>query len=62
VYVIGAEMTLPPLAQRALDTILLANPRSVSIVLNKVDFSRNRSNYSRHFGHENKGSFAGASV
>src|SRR5215207_2104870 len=31
VYVIGAEMTRPRVAQRALDTILLANPRSVSI-------------------------------
>ncbi len=56
VYVIGAEMTRPRLAQRALDTILLANPRSVSIVLNKVDFSRNRSYYSRYFGHQYKDS------
>jgi capsular exopolysaccharide synthesis family protein len=62
VYVIGAEMTRPRLVQRALDTILLANPRSVSIVLNKVDFSRNRSYYSRHFGQQYKDSFAGAST
>jgi capsular exopolysaccharide synthesis family protein len=60
VYVIGAEMTRPRLAQRALDTILLANPRSVSIVLNKVDFSRNASYSSRYFGY--KTHYAGASA
>ena len=62
VYVIGAEMTRPRLAQRALDTIVLANPRSVSIVLNKVDFSRNPSYYSGDFGHQYKNHYAGASA
>jgi capsular exopolysaccharide synthesis family protein len=62
VYVIGAEMTRPRLAQRALDTIVLANPRSVSIVLNKVDFSRDQFYSSRYFGYENKNHYAGASA
>jgi polysaccharide biosynthesis transport protein len=42
VYVIGAEMTRRRLAKRALDTIQSSNPRSVTVVLNKVDFARNR--------------------
>ena len=62
VYVIGAEMTRRRLAERALETILLANPRSVSIVLNKVDFSRNKYYYSRYYGHQYKNYYAGASV
>jgi polysaccharide biosynthesis transport protein len=60
VYVIGAEMTRRRLAQRALDTLLLANPQSVSIVLNKVDFSRNKYYYSRYYGHQYKNYYADA--
>jgi polysaccharide biosynthesis transport protein len=60
VYVIGAEMTRRRLAQRALDTLLLANPQSVAIVLNKVDFSRNKYYYSRYYGHQYKNYYADA--
>jgi capsular exopolysaccharide synthesis family protein len=62
VYVIGAEMTRRRLAERALETLLQANPRSVSVVLNKVDFSRNKYYYSRYYGHQYKNYYAGASV
>ena len=62
VYVIGAEMTRRRLAERALDTILLAHPRSVSIVLNKVDFARNKYYYSRYYGHQYKNYYAAASI
>jgi polysaccharide biosynthesis transport protein len=62
VYVIGAEMTRRRLAQRALETIQSANPRSVTVVLNKVDFARNRHYYSRYYGHQYKNYYASASV
>jgi succinoglycan biosynthesis transport protein ExoP len=54
VFVIGAEMTRWRLAQRAVDTIMAGNPRSVSAVLNKVDFQRNKYYYSRYYGHQYK--------
>jgi polysaccharide biosynthesis transport protein len=62
VYVIGAEMTRRRLAKRALDTIQSSNPRSVTVVLNKVDFARNRHYYSRYYGHHYKSYYASASV
>ena len=62
IYVIGAEMTRRRLAERALETILSANPKSVCAVLNKVDFSRNKYYYSRYYGHQYKNYYAGASV
>jgi len=61
IYVIGAEMTRRRLAERALETILSANPRSVAVVLNKVDFSRNKYYYSRYYGHQYKNYYASAS-
>jgi polysaccharide biosynthesis transport protein len=62
IYVIGAEMTRRRLAERALETILSANPRSVAVVLNKVDFSRNKYYYSRYYGQQYKNYYASASV
>jgi hypothetical protein len=49
------------LAQRAL-TIQSSNPRSVTVVLNKVDFARNKYYYSRYYGHQYKSYYASASV
>jgi capsular exopolysaccharide synthesis family protein len=54
VFVIGAEMTRWRLAQRAVETIMSGNPRSVAAVLNKVDFLRNKYYYSRYYGHQYK--------
>jgi capsular exopolysaccharide synthesis family protein len=62
VYVVGSEMTRRRLAERALELIQGANPRSVAVVLNKVDFARNRFYYSRYYGHQYKNYYAGASV
>jgi len=62
VYVIGAEMTRRRLAERALATILSANPRSVCAVLNKVDISRNKYYYSRYYGHQHKNYYSSAAV
>ena len=57
-FVIGAEMTRWRLAQRAVETIMSGNPRSVSAVLNKVDFLRNKYYYSRYYGHQYKNYYA----
>ena len=61
-YVIGAEMTRRRLAERALDTIMSARPRYAAVVLNRVDFARNKYYYSRYYGHQYKNYYAGSSV
>jgi NurA-like 5'-3' nuclease len=55
-------MTRRRLAERALATILSANPRSVCAVLNKVDISRNKYYYSRYYGSQYKNYYAEASA
>ena len=62
VYVVGAEMTRRRLAQRAVETILSANPRSVAAVLNKVDFVRHKYYYSRYYGQQYPNYYIGASA
>ena len=42
VFVIGAEMTRRRLAERAIGTVMSARPKQVAVVLNKVDFVRNK--------------------
>ncbi len=59
-FVVGAEMTRRRLAERALETILASHPRMVGVVLNKVDFARNRYYYSRYYGHQYKNYYAEA--
>jgi succinoglycan biosynthesis transport protein ExoP len=60
VFVVGSEMTRRRLAERALETILSTRPRQVSILLNKVDFARNKYYYSRYYGHQYKNYYAQA--
>ncbi|MDP1569774.1 MAG: polysaccharide biosynthesis tyrosine autokinase [Vicinamibacterales bacterium] len=60
VFVVGSEMTRWQLAERAVQTLLSGNPRSVVAVLNKVDFARNRYYYSRYYGHQYKSYYAEA--
>jgi capsular exopolysaccharide synthesis family protein len=60
-FVIGAEMTRRRLAERALETILSSHPKMVGVVLNKVDFARNKYYYSRYYGHQYKNYYAEAS-
>ena len=62
VFVIGAEMTRRRLAERALETIMSAPPKSAAVVLNKVDFARNKYYYSRYYGHQYKNYYAEAAV
>jgi capsular exopolysaccharide synthesis family protein len=61
-YVIGAEMTRRRLAERALEMITSARPRYAAVVLNRVDFARNRYYYSRYHGHQYKNYYAEAAV
>src|SRR5262245_11559058 len=60
VFVVGAEMTRRRLAERALETVLSTRPKQVSIILNKVDFERNKYYYSRYYGHQYKNYYAQA--
>ena len=57
-FVVGAEMTRWRLAERAVETLLGANPRNVVAILNKVNFGRNKYYYSRYYGHQYKNYYA----
>jgi succinoglycan biosynthesis transport protein ExoP len=59
-FVVGAEMTRRRLAERALETILSSHPKMVAVVLNKVDFARNKYYYSRYYGDQYKNYYAEA--
>jgi succinoglycan biosynthesis transport protein ExoP len=59
-FVIGAEMTRRRLAERAVETIMSSHPKMVAVVLNRVDFARNKYYYSRHYGHQYKNYYAEA--
>jgi capsular exopolysaccharide synthesis family protein len=61
-FVVGAEMTRRRLAERALETIISSHPRLTAVVLNKVDFARNKYYYSRYYGHQYKNYYAEATV
>ena len=60
VFVIGAEMTRRRLAERAVGTVMASRPKQVAVVLNKVDFVRNKYYYSRYYGHQYKNYYAQA--
>ena len=61
-FVIGAEMTRRRLAERAIETVMQTRPRYAAVVLNKVDFARNKYYYSRYYGHQYKNYYAEAAV
>jgi polysaccharide biosynthesis transport protein len=58
--VIGAEMTRRRLAERAIETIMQTRPKYAAVVLNKVDFARNKYYYSRYYGQQYKNHYAEA--
>jgi len=58
--VIGAEMTRRRLAERAIETIMQTRPKYAAVVLNKVDFARNKYYYSRYYGHQYKNYYEAA--
>lgn len=53
-FVIGSEMTRRAHAERALETLQSAKVRSIGVVLNRVDFNRNKYYYSRYYGYQYK--------
>ena len=57
---IGAEMTRRRLAARAIETVMQAHPRFAAVVLNKVNFAKNKYYYSRYYGHQYKNYYAEA--
>jgi len=59
-FVLGAEMTRWRLAERAIETLQSGHPQSISAVLNRVDFDRNRYYYSRYYGQQYKSYYAEA--
>ncbi|MBZ5556396.1 MAG: polysaccharide biosynthesis tyrosine autokinase [Acidobacteriia bacterium] len=61
-FVVGAEMTRRRLAERAIDTVVSSRPRYIAVVLNRVDFARNKYYYSRYYGHQYKNYYAEAAV
>jgi capsular exopolysaccharide synthesis family protein len=60
--VIGAEMTRRRLAERAIEIIMQSRPRHAAVVLNKVDFARDKYYYSRYYGHQYKNYYAEATT
>src|SRR4051794_13409074 len=61
-FVIGAEMTRRRLAERAIETITSSHPKMTAVVLNKVDFARNKYYYARYYGHQYKNYYAEATL
>ena len=54
VFVVGSEMTRRAHAERALETLQSGHPKSLTVVLNRVDFNRNKYYYSRYYGYQYK--------
>jgi capsular exopolysaccharide synthesis family protein len=61
-FVVGAEMTRRRLAERAIDIVMQSHPRYAAVVLNKVNFARNKYYYSRYYGHQYKNYYAEATL
>src|SRR5262249_25968576 len=60
--VVGAGAARRGLAERALERMLSSHPKVAAVVLNRVDFARNKYYYSRYYGHQYKNYYAGASA
>jgi capsular exopolysaccharide synthesis family protein len=54
VFVVGSEMTRRVHAERALETLQTGRARGIGVVLNRVDFDRNKYYYSRYYGYHYK--------
>ncbi|HMB82105.1 MAG TPA: polysaccharide biosynthesis tyrosine autokinase [Vicinamibacterales bacterium] len=61
-FVIGAEMTRRRLAERAIEIVMQSRPRYAAVVLNKVNFAKNKYYYSRYYGHQYKNYYAEATL
>jgi len=60
VFVVGSEMTRRVHAERALGTLRAGKPRSIGVVLNRVDFDRNKYYYARYYGYNYKSYYGSA--
>jgi capsular exopolysaccharide synthesis family protein len=60
VFVVGSEMTRRVHAERALTTLRAGKPKSIGVVLNRVDFDRNKYYYSRYYGYNYKSYYGSA--
>jgi capsular exopolysaccharide synthesis family protein len=58
-FVIGSELTRRRHAALALETLRAGNPGHVGVVLNLVDFKRNRYSYDRYCGYKKIGYYEG---
>jgi succinoglycan biosynthesis transport protein ExoP len=61
VFVIGSEMTRRAHAERAIEALAAGRPTSIGVVLNRVDFDRNKYYYSRYYGHHYQNYYASSS-
>jgi capsular exopolysaccharide synthesis family protein len=62
-FVIGAEMTRRAHAERAMETLQTSGrQRIVGVVLNRVDFDRNKYYYSRYYGYQYKSYYGQAAT
>ena len=61
VFVVGSEMTRRVHAERAIELLSAGTPKSVGIVLNRVDFERNKYYYSRYYGYHYKNYYGAGS-
>jgi capsular exopolysaccharide synthesis family protein len=62
VFVIGSEMTRRVHAERALETLQNGRARGIGVVLNRVDFDRNKYYYSRYYGYQYKSYYGQTNV
>jgi len=63
IFVVGAEMTRATHAQRALEMLRTGNSATVlGVVLNRVDFARNKYYYSRYYGYHYKSYYGDTSA
>ncbi len=62
VFVVGSEMTRRVHAERALETLQNGRARGIGVVLNRVDFDRNKYYYSRYYGYQYKSYYAQSNV
>ena len=53
-FVVGSEMTRRRMVERAIETLSAGRPRILGAVLNRVNVSRNKYYYARHYGYGNK--------
>ena len=62
VFVVGSEMTRRVHAERALELLQNGRGRGIGVVLNRVDFDRNKYYYSRYYGYQYKSYYGQDSV